>query len=57
MYPLASRRNRWIFNITTLALFGVLVWTLGVWYGMTVYAVLLLGTWGALWLVRHNLRS
>jgi hypothetical protein len=46
-----------IFNITTLGLFALLIWVLGVWYGMVVYAVLLFGSWGVFWLARRNRRS
>jgi O-antigen/teichoic acid export membrane protein len=54
LYPYASRRNRLIFNITTLGLFVLLIWVLGVWYGLAAYAVLLFGSWAAFWMARRN---
>jgi hypothetical protein len=43
-----------IFNIATLGLFALLIWVLGVWYGMAAYAVLLFGSWAAFWLARRS---
>jgi hypothetical protein len=57
MSSIENRHAQRIFSIVTLGLFALLVWKLSVWYGMTAYAALLFGSWGALWMRRRNTRG